>query len=331
MKVLALQLKRIGDAILTAPALALLRAALPEARLELVLHGAAGGLAPLFGDLAATRVWRCARPNLTLLAALAGRSFDASLDFTGNDRSFVLAALARGRRRFSYARHVTGGWRRRIANRPVEASVRGLPTVDFHLALVRALLDDLRVPCPALPAPPYLTVPRAARPQDLPPRYAVIHPGTARDEKYWTTAGWLATIGFLEWTCQLQVVLTGSAEPREEAHLAPLRAAAGGRLIDLAGRLSLAQSAAVLAGAAVVVSVDSAAMHLAAQFGVPQVALFGPTNPFHWAPRHAAARILAAGAVAPAELAPDFRAAPMEQIAADQVAAAIRQALDFSG
>ena len=26
-------------------------------------------------------------------------------------------------------------------------------------------------------------------------------------------------------------------------------------------------------------------MHLAAAFGTPQVALFGPTNPFHWRPR----------------------------------------------
>ena len=46
---LLLQLKRIGDAVLTAPALAALRAAYPDTTLTLVLSGAAGALAGLFG------------------------------------------------------------------------------------------------------------------------------------------------------------------------------------------------------------------------------------------------------------------------------------------
>ena len=36
-------------------------------------------------------------------------------------------------------------------------------------------------------------------------------------------------------------------------------------------------------------------MHLAAAWRRPQIVLFGPTNPFHWRPRHALARVLQAG------------------------------------
>ncbi len=36
-------------------------------------------------------------------------------------------------------------------------------------------------------------------------------------------------------------------------------------------------------------------MHLAAAARVPCVVLFGPTNPFHWRPRHASARVIQAG------------------------------------
>jgi hypothetical protein len=49
---------------------------------------------------------------------------------------------------------------------------------------------------------------------------------------------------------------------------------------DLSGTLTLLQLAAVIARARLVLSVDSAAMHLAAMARRPQVALFGPTNPF---------------------------------------------------
>src|SRR5207248_1316470 len=44
--------------------------------------------------------------------------------------------------------------------------------------------------------------------------------------------------------------------------------------------------------ARVLVTVDSAPMHLASAAGTPQVILFGPTNPFHWRPRKSPAAIL---------------------------------------
>lgn len=331
MRILALQLKRIGDAVLTAPALAVVRAAVPGAGVHLVLHGPAGALGPAFPGLASVTTWRAGSANLGVLGWVARGGWDAVLDFTGNDRSFLLAALSRARRRFAYARHAAGPWRRRVATDPVDASVRDLSTVDFHLALARAAATALGVPTPTDPPPPYLDVAAARRPDGLPARYAVIHPGTARDEKYWTTDGWVEVVGALQKSFGLPVVLTGSDDAREQAHLEPLRVAMGGALVDLAGKLDLLVTAAVLGGAALVVTVDSAAMHLAAQFGVPQVAMFGPTNPFHWAPRHARARTLLAGRglVAPDEVGPRHAAAPMEAIGAGDVLAAACGAMEM--
>ncbi len=330
MRILVLQLKRIGDAVLTAPALAVVRAAAPEAALDLVLHGAAGALGPAFPGLASATTWRAGSANLGVLGWVARGGWDAVLDFTGNDRSFLLAALSRARRRFAYARHAAGAWRRRVATDPVDASVRDLSTVDFHLALARAAASALGAPPPADPPPPYLEVAAARRPEGLPARYAVIHPGTARDEKYWTTDGWVEVARAFQQSFGLPVVLTGSDDAREQAHLGPVRAALGESIVDLAGRLDLLATAVVLGGAALVATVDSAAMHLAAQFGVPQVALFGPTNPFHWAPRHARARTLLAGRglVAPAGVGPRHQPAPMDAIAPGDVVAAAREAME---
>ena len=94
-------------------------------------------------------------------------------------------------------------------------------------------------------------------------------------------------------------MLTGGRhDPDEQAHLAALRAALaarGERCVDLAGQLDLPTLAAVLARAALVLGVDSGPMHLAAAWARPQIVLFGPTNPFHWRPRHPAAYVLRAG------------------------------------
>ena len=54
--------------------------------------------------------------------------------------------------------------------------------------------------------------------------------------------------------------------------------------INLAGRLSVAQSACVIAGARLYVGPDTLTTHVAAALGVPTVALYGPSNPVKWGP-----------------------------------------------
>ena len=54
--------------------------------------------------------------------------------------------------------------------------------------------------------------------------------------------------------------------------------------INLAGELSLAQSACPIAGARVFVGPDTVTTHVAAALGVPTVAIYGPSNPVKWCP-----------------------------------------------
>jgi ADP-heptose:LPS heptosyltransferase len=63
-------------------------------------------------------------------------------------------------------------------------------------------------------------------------------------------------------------------------------------VVDLSGQLDLLTLAGVIEEARLLVTVDSAPMHLASASRTPQVILFGPTNPFHWRPRNSPAAIL---------------------------------------
>ena len=302
MRVLALQLKRIGDLVLTTPALHALRAA--GHHVTLVLTPTTAALLPALGDsVDDALVYRRGGSGAPWRRLLTGPRFDAAVDFTGRDRSALLTLAARAPRRV-IARPLLRGslWRRWVYNRPVDTSVRARHTVDFYLDHLAPL--EVPFPCDGGPAGPVLRLPAGSAAQadtllagaGLPAGqpFVAVHPGTARPEKYWRPERWAEVIRCCQSDLRLPVVLTGGKDdPCEQAHLARIRAALAAAAspppaVDLAGRLDLLTLAAVLARAALVLGVDSGPMHLAAAFRRPQVVLFGPTNPFHWRPRHAA-------------------------------------------
>ncbi len=63
-------------------------------------------------------------------------------------------------------------------------------------------------------------------------------------------------------------------------------------VLNLAGRTSISEVTALLAGATLVVSNDSGLMHIAASLDRPLVALYGSTDPRHTPPGAAGARVL---------------------------------------
>lgn len=316
-RILLLQLKRIGDAILTAPAVAALRAAHPEAEIVAVVSGVVAPLAECFTGLDRVLAWHPNRPNLAVWASVIFGEWDLTLDFTGTDRSAALAWLSRANRIAGYARFASERWRERAYTELSDASVRELHTVDFHLALTGC--------SPANGASLRLTnleVPTLAE------SYAVVHIGTAREEKFWPVERWMEVITHLVNEQKLSVVLTGTDDGLERPHLDRLREMLRVPVTDLTGKLSLVQTAVVIARSKIALGVDSMAMHLAAIFEKPQVVLFGPTNPHHWRPRHPLAVTLLAGTENPlVETQPREKGGSMELISTRQVIGVMKSVL----
>ena len=119
----------------------------------------------------------------------------------------------------------------------------------------------------------------------VPDGFVALAPGSIWATKRWPYYGELAR------ALGRPVVIVGSAEDRELGQA--VAAAAPGRAWLAAGELPLRASAALLERAAVLVTNDSAPLHLAGAVGTPVVAIFGPTVPaFGFGPRGPRDRIV---------------------------------------
>lgn len=109
--------------------------------------------------------------------------------------------------------------------------------------------------------------------------YIVVHPGAAAPARAWPALHHAATVELLE-AYGHRVVVTGG--PGETSLTATV---AGPSAQNLGGRTNLRTLAAVLEGAAVVVTGNTGPAHLAAAVGTPVVCLFAPVVPaIRWAP-----------------------------------------------
>jgi heptosyltransferase-3 len=104
-----------------------------------------------------------------------------------------------------------------------------------------------------------------------------------QDERMAEVITWLLEQG-------IKVIVTSAPEVKElnkaKRILSLVKENSGGKLrpIDLCGRTSIKELAAITTAADLFFGVDSAPMHIAAAVGTPVVALFGPSYVNRWAP-----------------------------------------------
>jgi predicted lipopolysaccharide heptosyltransferase III len=295
MKVLLLQLKRIGDLILTTPAVAALRDRLPEADVTMVVSSECADLLPAISGVDCILMARRNLRDFAAFLAVAGNRFDYCIDFTRNDRSAFLAFLSRARKRIvSYRVRDQSRSRARFYTDFIDVRMRDLHTIDYNLSLLQPLgVREVSWPL-------YLRLPQSAheradalrRDWNTNRPYVVLHPGSARQEKLWESGRWAQVIERFARDPDFDLVLTSGTSKHEQAHVAAIKSRTRQQVIDLSGKTDLLTLAALIKEARLLVTVDSAPTHLAAATHTPQVILFGPTNPFHWRPRESPALIL---------------------------------------
>ncbi|MBS0560120.1 MAG: glycosyltransferase family 9 protein [Proteobacteria bacterium] len=263
MRILFVTSNRVGDAVLSTGLLDHLIRRYPEARITVVCGRVAEGVFARMPNRAATIVLD-KRPYglhwLPLWARMAVQPWSLVVDIRGSALSWLVPTLRRA------------VWRRRPGHKIAElGAMLGLDpppppvawTAPEDEAAAEALVFRHAGGAPVVALGPTANWPPKAWPAD---RFAALFAALR--------AGPLPGA--------IPAVLAGPGEAEREM-AAPLLAALP-EAIDLSGRLSLPQAAAVLRRSALYVGNDSGLMHLAAAAGAPTLGLFGPTPADEYAP-----------------------------------------------
>ena len=290
-KILVVVTRRIGDVLLATPLIRSLKHAWPAATIDaLVFAGTQGVLAgnPDLDRVLAIPGGSGVAANFRLLASVF-RRYDLALSLVPSDRSTLSAWLAGRRSVGLLVDQPNQAWKKYLLNQWVKFDPLNTHMVRSHLALASALgIEALAEVVTAWQPDDTRALDALLGDATLP--LAVLHPYPKFRYKMWheerwaDVAHWLLGQGF-------RVLLTGSPDADECRYVEHIARAVPAAL-NLAGRLTLGGTAALLARANFFIGPDTSITHMAAASGVPTVALFGPSDPVKWGPwpfRHPAA------------------------------------------
>ena len=304
-RILCFRLERIGDLLMTLPALAELRALAPGAAIDLVvgswnreIASAIGGIdrvetldarwlaregppSPLrgFGEASSGTFGLAAHS-----ARWRSRRYDLAINFEPDIRTNIATAAAGARRTVGFASGGGGA----MLDLALDYDPRS-HTADNATALVRAAMGH----APSAPAESTLRIPESARAEAsrlLAPFAGTLkvgmHVSGGRPIKQWPEARFREVAERLVRDRNAAIVLTGT--PADRAQVDIVRAALPpDRVLDLSGGASLLTVAGVIEQLDLFVTGDTGPMHLAHAVSTPIVAVFGPSDPARYAPRGA--------------------------------------------
>jgi len=272
----------LGDAVMTLPAVQALQAAVSP-----------GTEISILTPQKLADFWRMV-PGLKNVLTAEHNPFRTGADLRPHDFTTVIvlpnslrtgleAWLARIPRRYGYA----GDWRALLFTEswPKPVSKTGWEHQRWHYL---KLMEHLGVPVPDRPFQP------------LPKPVAVSSGGKARlivcpgaeygPAKRWPVESFAGTVKLIREKHDFEVLILGGA--RDVAAGAELNRLLDGGALDKTGKTSLCEFLAQVAHAGLVLCNDSGAMHAAAAFATPALAVFGSTEPLLTGPIHPSVAVL---------------------------------------
>ncbi|MXZ75938.1 MAG: glycosyltransferase family 9 protein [Gemmatimonadetes bacterium] len=285
-RILVIKLRATGDVVLATPVIENLKRRFPRARLSFLTEEASADVLrwnPWLDELIVLplRQWGSQgirgswREQARFYRNLRQRRFDLVFDLFGNPRSAVLTWLTGATDRVGFAFRM----RRHAYTTVVTPSGRPGHEVRFHLEALEALAIPVAVDRPrvAIPGTANEKADAWLREHARDARAVIgLNPGGGWAIKRWPPEffGRLADALIDEYGVHV-LILWG---PGEDGLVAQVTGAMRNRPLVLP-ETTLAELGAYLERCGLLVSNDSAPMHMAAALNVPTVGIFGPTDP----------------------------------------------------
>ena len=279
-RVLVVKLAHLGDVLLAAPVVSVLKQRLPHAEIDALVYADTASM--LAGHPNLAQLHAIDGNELRLFGRLRARRYDLLVALSDKPRIAWLARLLGVRYAVSRDRADRPAfWRRSFTHFYNVPPGNTRHTVEVHLDALRALGIECG-PTPIVLEPGEEARRRVAS-LALPERYIVVHPASRWLFKCWPAERMAALINELQARGE-RVVLTGSPSREEYPLIEGVLRELQQPVINLVGQLSLKELAALIGGAKLFIGVDSAQMHMASAMGTPAVVLFGPSGEIEWSP-----------------------------------------------
>ncbi len=205
------------------------------------------------------------------------RHFDVVLAMQANLRINLLYPALRAPVKIGFDRKRAREGQWLFCNRRIPFSNTHL--VDSFLSFVETLTDQ--------PAKAIWELPVAENDKDwareqlqaLPKPWIAIHPHASKPERNWLPERYarILTKSVARWHCG--IVLTGGNSPAEQALCNQLAQHVPGHTLDVSGRTTPGQLAALLGQADILVAPDTGAVHIARAMGTPVIGLYAVASP----------------------------------------------------
>lgn len=302
-RVLIIKLRHHGDVLLSTPVIASLKAAHPHLEIDIVVYKDTQEMVSGHPDLNSVFVVDRAWKKLNFINHfLAEKHFLSTLKSRNYDVIFHLTEHWRGARiiraiRPKYA--ITQFYIKRATSRiwkNTYSHIYKIPHNPRHIAEVH--LDALRCtgiqPLVRKSQITYTQEDAAVLQQHYglsSKNFIVFHPTSRWLFKTWPVEKCAALINQLTLSGH-HIVLTAAPDPQESHMISEILKQVNQPVLNLAGKLTLKQLAAVIDQAKAFIGMDSVPMHIADSFNIPLVALFGPSGDKNWGPRSSHSAII---------------------------------------
>ena len=278
----------IGDAILTLPAMAAIRATYPHAHIAVLAKPWVADIYSLFSDVDEVIIYENKYDTpagvFRLANVLKKRNFDAAILLQNAIESAIIAFAARIPLRTGYDSDGRGLLLTHSVKRTKE--IRKVHQIDYYLEMVKALgcvaVDrQMRLDARINPQDAQSVV-KKYLPETNKAIIGIAPGATYGPAKRWLPERFAAVADKLSDSFPLQGILFGSKSDWETAE--DVRKAALSELINLAGKTNLREAIYLISQCRLFISNDSGLMHIAGALNIPTVAIFGSTNPVTTSP-----------------------------------------------
>ncbi len=288
--ILLIRPDHLGDLILAAPAVALLRHAFPASRITAWV-GPWGE--PVWrGSPHLDAIETCSFPGFTRLtkpnpaapyflalraaSTLRGRfdlAIDLRFDFWWGAMACALAGIPAAGYDVPECRPFLAF---AVTHRP------GLHETDQSLRLVGAVAERFGAPLAAMPGEQLTAAlfPEVRPPESIPQGAIAIHAGAGAEVKLWHDERWARVADALAAHGPIVLTAGSPSEVRQAQRIVGLMRSPAG----IVSGLSLAELAATYRHCRLALGPDNGPLHVARAAGTPTVTLFGPTNPAQFGP-----------------------------------------------